>query len=102
MFVDGLVVVTGSTNSFPITLTLKSNGCTIFMAALSPSQLVVTPKHSLYFHNDSEKSHTVVGERWLEKHLKDKGKEELAKTLWDDNLTAIAGVCPLSLYFFTY
>ena len=69
-----------------------------FIAVLLPSQLVVTPKHSLCFHNDSEKSHAVVGERWLEKHLKDKGKEELAKTLWDDNLTAIAEVCrPFSL-----
>ena len=39
----------------------------------------------------------VVGE-----HLKDKGKtkEELAKTLWDDNLTAIADVClPFLLIF---
>ena len=36
----------------------------------------------------------VVAERWLEKHLKEKGKvkKELAKTLWDDNLIAIAEV----------
>ena len=36
----------------------------------------------------------MVGERWLEKHLIGKGKtkEELAKVLWDDNLTAIAEV----------
>ena len=63
-----------------------------------------TPKYSLCSDNDIEKSHAVVGERWLEKHLKDKEKtnEELAKTLWEDDLTAIVGVCPLSLYFFTY
>ena len=78
----------------PYTLTLKSNSCIIFIAALSPTQLVITLKHSLGAHNDSEKSHMVVAERWLEKHLKEKGKakKELAKTLWDDNLIAIAEV----------
>ena len=83
MSTDYVVVVTRSTNYPPYTLTLKSNGCIIFIATLSPTQLVVTSKHSLGTHNDSEKSHTVVAERWLEKHLREKGKtkEELAKTL---------------------
>lgn len=78
----------------PYTLTLKSNGCIIFIGALSPSKLVVTSKHSLGGGNDASKSHAVVGQRWLQKHLASKGKTEgeLAATLWDKNWTAIAEV----------
>ena len=49
-----------------------------------------------------QKRGTVVAERWLEKYLKEKGKtkKELAKTLWDDNLTAIAGVRSSLFYSF--
>ena len=85
----------------PYTLTLKSNSYIIFIAALSPTQLIITLKHSLGAHNDSEKSHMVVAEKWLEKHLKEKGKtkKELVKTLWDDNLITIAEVCSLLFLF---
>lgn len=31
----------------PYTLTLKSNGCIIFIGALTPSKLLITSKHSL-------------------------------------------------------
>ena len=37
-------------------------------------KLIVPSKHSLGAPDDSEKSHAVVAERWLEKHLKEKGK----------------------------
>ena len=64
-------------------------------------KLIVPSKHSLGAPDDSEKSHAVVAERWLEKHLKEKGKtkEKLAKTFWDDNLTAIAEVSSLPFLF---
>ncbi|KZP05073.1 hypothetical protein FIBSPDRAFT_766407 [Athelia psychrophila] len=76
----------------PYTLTSKSRGCIIFIGALFPAQILVTSKQSGL---DAEKSHAVVGERWLDKHLASRGrsKEELAKTLWDKNLTAIAELC---------
>ena len=78
----------------PYTLTLKSNGCIIFIGALTPTKLIVTSKHSLGPGGDQEKSHAVWGERWLRKHLEAKGKteEELAGRLWDMNWTAIAEV----------
>ncbi|PCH44649.1 hypothetical protein WOLCODRAFT_139122 [Wolfiporia cocos MD-104 SS10] len=82
----------------PYTLTLKSNGCIIFIAALTPSQLVITSKHALGPAKGEEKekgSHAEAGERWLRKHLSDVGKteKELASTLWEKNWTAIAELC---------
>ena len=79
----------------PYTLTLKSNGCIIFIAALTPDKLVVTSKHSLGPVGDNPESHALVGERWLRKHLASAGKTEaqLAQTLWDKNWTAVAEVC---------
>ncbi|KAL1941803.1 hypothetical protein VTO73DRAFT_6803 [Trametes versicolor] len=80
----------------PYTLTLKSNGCIIFIAALTPTQLLVTSKHSLGpSPSATGESHAQVGERWLRKHLADCGKteEQLARTLWDKNWTAVAELC---------
>ncbi|KAI0366072.1 hypothetical protein BV20DRAFT_1097607 [Pilatotrama ljubarskyi] len=77
----------------PYTLTLKSNGCIIFIAALTPTKLLVTSKHSLGpSPSASGESHAQVGERWLRKHLAASGKteEQLARTLWDKNWTAVA------------
>jgi tRNA ligase len=78
----------------PYTLTLKSNGCIIFMAALTPSKLLVTSKHSLGSKSGEGESHASVGERWLRKQLADVGKteEQLAKVLWDKKWTAVAEV----------
>ncbi|KAH8089916.1 RNA ligase-domain-containing protein [Cristinia sonorae] len=83
----------------PYTLTLKSNGCIIFIAALTPEKVLVTSKHSLGPSSgsgqDQTESHAQVGERWLRKHLADAGKTEaqLAKVLWDKNWTAVAELC---------
>lgn len=78
----------------PYTLTLKSNGCIIFIAALTPTKLVVTSKHALGSVNGVAESHSQVGERWLQKHLADvqKTTEELAAVLWEKNWTAVAEV----------
>ena len=78
----------------PYTLTLKSNGCIIFIAALSPSQILITSKHSLGPVQDASESHAQAGERWLRRHLGQVGKttEELAKVLWEKNRTAVAEV----------
>ncbi|KAJ1305166.1 hypothetical protein OPQ81_000197 [Rhizoctonia solani] len=79
----------------PYTLTLKSNGCIIFMAALTPTELIVTSKHALGEVEGASVSHAQKGEEWLEKHLKEAGKtrEEFAKTLYERNLTAVAELC---------
>ncbi|KZT07913.1 uncharacterized protein LAESUDRAFT_724384 [Laetiporus sulphureus 93-53] len=79
----------------PYTLTLKSNGCIIFIAALTPSKLLVTSKHALGPGGRDGESHAQVGERWLRKHLADKGKtdQQLAAVLWEKNWTAVAELC---------
>ncbi|KAJ4470018.1 RNA ligase [Lentinula edodes] len=79
----------------PYTLSLKSNGCIIFIGALTPEKLVITSKHSLGPIGQSEKSHAEAGEGWLKRYLEEKGRTEaeLAKTLWDNNWTAIAELC---------
>ena len=85
----------------PYTLTLKSNGCIIFIAALTPTRILVTSKHSTGPIQDREISHAGMGEIWLDRHLKTKGKkrEQLAQVLWDNNWTAVAEVSnALSIY----
>ncbi len=78
----------------PYYLTLKSNGCIIFMAALTPEKLLVTSKHSVGPVKGSEISHAEMGEKWLHRHLEKAGKtpEQFAKILWDNNWTAVAEV----------
>ncbi|KAH7881898.1 RNA ligase-domain-containing protein [Phlebopus sp. FC_14] len=76
------------------TLSLKSNGCIIFIAPISPSKLIVTSKHSLGPMQGVPETHAEVGHRWLKTHLSSKGKteEELAACLWEKKWTAIAEV----------
>ncbi len=78
----------------PYILTLKSNGCIIFIAALSPSQLLITSKHSVGPVQGVHESHAQAGERWLHRHLGqvEKTTEELAKVLWEKHWTAVAEV----------
>ncbi|OCH84021.1 hypothetical protein OBBRIDRAFT_892032 [Obba rivulosa] len=80
----------------PYTLTLKSNGCIIFIAALTPEKLLVTSKHSLGpASGEGVRSHAQVGEEWLRKLLAKKGRTEaqLASVLWGKNWTAVAELC---------
>ena len=80
--------------SAPYTLSLKSNGCIIFIAALSPAKLLITSKHSLGPLSNTSRSHSQVGEEWVHKHLEkvEKSTEQLAATLWEKNWTAVAEV----------
>lgn len=77
------------------TLSLKSNGCIIFVAPISPSKLIVTSKHALGPMQGVLETHSEVGHRWLKKHLEGKGKteEQLASKLWEKNWTTIAELC---------
>ncbi|KIM36560.1 hypothetical protein M413DRAFT_449100 [Hebeloma cylindrosporum] len=83
----------------PYILSLKSNGCIIFIAAVTPTQLIVTSKHSMGAVDSSVQSqsmsHAQAGEVWLKQYLTKLGKEEkdMAQELWDKNWTAIAELC---------
>ena len=80
----------------PYVLTLKSNGCIIFIAPLSPTKLLVTSKHATGPIQGAKVSHSQMGEQWLYRHLEAKGRapEELAQVLWDKKWTAVAEVRP--------
>jgi len=79
--------------SAPYVLSLKSNGCIIFIAAITPDKLIVTSKHSVG-QGDETVSHAARGRWWLDQYLEKKGKKEhdLAGVLWEQGLTAIAEV----------
>lgn len=85
-------------------LTLKSNGCIIFIAPLTSSKLLITSKHSIGPIKGQEQSHAEVGERWLRKHLESVGKTEadIAKVLWNNNWTAVAEVSVVSIVSILY
>ncbi|KAF8711453.1 hypothetical protein AX14_013299 [Amanita brunnescens Koide BX004] len=72
-------------------LCLNSNGCIIFISALTPSKLVITSKLSLGLIAAQTQAHGQVGETWVKHYLEQSGRTEadLARHLWDDNGTAI-------------
>ncbi|KAJ6602126.1 RNA ligase-domain-containing protein [Mycena sp. CBHHK59/15] len=72
----------------PYTLTLKSDGCIIFIAALTPAKLLITSKHSIG-------PIAQAGEGWLRKYFERLAKTEaqLATRLYENNWTAIAELC---------
>ncbi|KAJ2913895.1 hypothetical protein MD484_g6512, partial [Candolleomyces efflorescens] len=78
----------------PYVLSLKSNGCIIFIAAITPTKIIVTSKHSVGT-GDETVSHALVGRKWLNKYLAAKNKTEadLADVLWKNRWTAIAELC---------
>jgi tRNA ligase len=79
----------------PYELSVKENGCIIFIAGLDDDRLLVCSKHSTGARGDVELSHAMAGERWVEKHLKTVGKtkEDLARTLRSMNATLVAELC---------
>ncbi|CAG8771647.1 14236_t:CDS:2, partial [Acaulospora morrowiae] len=78
----------------PYEVTVKENGCIIFISGLPEDQIIVTSKHSLGPRADTV-AHAVKGEEWLDKHLANvgKNKHELARFLYDHKLTAVAELC---------
>ena len=75
----------------PYELSVKENGCIIFMSGLEDGTLLVCSKHSTGAREDVNLSHAVAGERWAEKHLASVGKttRDLAKELRRMNATAV-------------
>ncbi|KAL7936421.1 RNA ligase domain-containing protein [Trichoderma chlorosporum] len=79
----------------PYELTLKENGCIIFVAGLEDDTLLVCSKHSTGDRDDVGLSHARAGEIRLEKQLATLGKtkEDLARELRSRNVTAVAELC---------
>lgn len=79
----------------PYELSLKENGCIMFISGLYDGTLLVCSKHSTGPRGDAELSHAMAGERWVDKHLAAVGKtrEDLARELRKRNATAVAELC---------
>ncbi|KAL8672160.1 MAG: hypothetical protein Q9168_003359 [Polycauliona sp. 1 TL-2023] len=79
----------------PYELSVKENGCIIFISALEGDRLLVCSKHSTGARSDVDLSHAVAGERWVEKQLASLGKtkKDLARELRKRNVTAVAELC---------
>lgn len=79
----------------PYELSVKENGCIIFIAGLDDGKLLVCSKHSTGHRDDATYSHAEAGERWVDKHLETVGKtrEQLALKLREMNATAVAELC---------
>ena len=79
----------------PYELSVKENGCIIFISGLEGDKLLVCSKHSTGARQDVNLSHAVAGEKMLEVHLASTGKtkEALARELRRRNATAVAELC---------
>ncbi|KAI1819896.1 tRNA ligase [Xylaria intraflava] len=79
----------------PYELTLKENGCIIFISGLEDETLLICSKHSTGGRSDDEVSHAGAGERWVNKQLATIGKtrKEFARELRRRNATAVAELC---------
>lgn len=79
----------------PYELTLKENGCIIFVSGLEDDTLLVCSKHSTGDRDDIQVSHASAGERRIETQLEaiGKTKADLARELRNRNVTAVAELC---------
>lgn len=79
----------------PYEVTLKENGCIIFVSGLPDDTLLVCSKHSIGVRKDDTKSHALAGEKWIDHQLAGIGKtrKDLARALREANITAVAELC---------
>ena len=79
----------------PYELSLKENGCIIFISSLSDDTLLVCSKHSTGPRHDIAVNHAMVGEKWVDRQLAACGKTraDLARELRRRNATAVAELC---------
>lgn len=79
----------------PYELSVKENGCIIFVSGLDDGTLLVCSKHSTGARGDVELSHACAGEKWVERHIATVGKtkEDLARTLRAMNATLVGELC---------
>lgn len=79
----------------PYELSVKENGCIIFISGLEGDELFVSSKHSTGARKDTDVSHAIAGEKHLDIHLASVGKtrHDLARELRSRNATAVAELC---------
>ncbi|KJZ73260.1 hypothetical protein HIM_07264 [Hirsutella minnesotensis 3608] len=79
----------------PYELTLKENGCIIFISGLEDGTLLVCSKHSTGDREGVEVSHAGAGEIRLDRQLAAIGKTrvDLARELRERNATAVVELC---------
>lgn len=79
----------------PFDLTVKENGCIIFVGGLEDGNLLVCSKHSTGARLDLTRNHAVEGEVQLRRQLALIGKsvEDLAKLLYENNITLAMELC---------
>ncbi|KAJ5610857.1 hypothetical protein N7510_007576 [Penicillium lagena] len=79
----------------PYELSVKENGCIIFISGLEDDKLLVCSKHSTGVREDVSVSHAQAGERWVERHVASVGRsvKDLARTLREWNVTAVGELC---------
>ncbi|KAJ5158996.1 tRNA ligase phosphodiesterase [Penicillium coprophilum] len=79
----------------PYELSVKENGCIIFISALEDDTLLVCSKHSTGARDDTKLSHAQAGERWTERHVSsvNRSVKDLARTLRRMNVTAVGELC---------
>ena len=79
----------------PYELSVKENGCIIFISGLEGDVLLVCSKHSTGARDNANLSHAVAGEQWVERHLDaiQRSKADLARELRRRNVTLVAELC---------
>ncbi|KAJ5160474.1 uncharacterized protein N7482_007478 [Penicillium canariense] len=79
----------------PYELSVKENGCIIFISGMEDGKLLVCSKHSTGVRSDTNVSHAKAGEGWVERHVSTVGKssKDLARTLREMNVTAVGELC---------
>lgn len=79
----------------PYELSVKENGCIIFISGLEGDKLLVCSKHSTGPRQDADLSHAIAGEKMIDVHLAATGKTraDLARELRRRNATAVAELC---------
>ncbi|CAR29703.1 hypothetical protein ZYGR_0AD03870 [Zygosaccharomyces rouxii] len=79
----------------PYTITLKSNGCIIFISGLEDGTLVVCSKHSTGPRDDVDRNHAEFGRNYLLNLLRERNVDvkQFARRLYDLNVTLVAEYC---------
>lgn len=79
----------------PYEVTVKENGCIIFISGLKDGTIVVCSKHSTGLREGADKNHALAGENFLRKQLEASGQtlNQLALELYRMNATAVAEYC---------
>lgn len=79
----------------PYELSVKENGCIIFISGLEDDRLLVCSKHSTGPRQDADLSHAIAGEKAVDVQLATIGKtrSDLARELRSRNTTAVAELC---------